>query len=326
MRQQQGHEPVWIETAGVEPALMTVKSLPGIFPSFGYMPQVEVASLDWKRVVAKAKQLKLSHILVDPVDNRGELQPSDTEQKLQLAGSHSASNLGLYYRQTTRIDVTQSDEQLKEQLKKKHRYNLKLSQEAGVQVRINFAQQAGSGENLDAANDWMRAEKDLETCITLIMDTAKRQKYFAREPSYYRQIWNTFKQNGASEQAAVGVAITEYAKQPLVTWMLYAYGDTVYYPYGGSSDAHRDVMPAYSLVWEVIQWARAHGYKYFDLWGTDEENPDSGFTRFKLGWGGEVVTYAHSFDVIISPFWYMVFRTSNAARWAFLRAKKTLVG
>jgi lipid II:glycine glycyltransferase (peptidoglycan interpeptide bridge formation enzyme) len=286
------------------------------------MPQVEVRNLDWNRVVAKANELKLSHILVDPVDNRGEVQSSDIEQNLHLAGSHAQSNLGLYYRQTTRIDVTRSDEELKEQLKKKHRYNLKLSQEAGVQVRVSFAQQGDSLANADNA----QADKDLETCIDLIMDTAKRQKYFARDREYYRQIWNVFKQHGAETGAKVGVAIAEYQGQPLVTWMLYTYGDTVYYPYGGSSDAHRDVMPAYSLVWEVVQWAKVNGYKYFDLWGTDEANPDSGFTRFKLGWGGEVVTYANSFDVVISPFWYMAFRASNAARWILLRVKKSLLG
>lgn len=311
---------MWLGADG-EKTLMSVKPLPGPFPSFGYMPQVEVKTTDWGRVVAKAKELKLSHILVDPVDNRSELQSSELTQKLQLAGVGSATNLGLYYRQTTRIDVSRDDTGLKEQLKKKHRYNLKLSQEAGVQVRVSFAQSGDSDQNAENT----QADKDLETCIGLIMETAKRQKYFARDPEYYRTIWNVFKQHGGESGAKVGIAIAEYQGQPLVTWMLYAYGDTVYYPYGGSSDAHRDVMPAYSLVWEVIQWSRANGYKYFDLWGTDEENPDSGFTRFKLGWGGEVVTYAHSFDVIISPFWYTAFRLSNGLRWAALRLKKTFL-
>lgn len=63
------------------------------------------------------------------------------------------------------------------------------------------------------------------------------------------------------------IAIAYYEGKPLTAWMLFLGEKVIYYPYGGSSDEHRNVMSTYGLVWQIIQWGRENGYEYLDLWG-----------------------------------------------------------
>ncbi|MCA9379371.1 peptidoglycan bridge formation glycyltransferase FemA/FemB family protein, partial [Candidatus Dojkabacteria bacterium] len=93
---------------------------------------------------------------------------------------------------------------------------------------------------------------------------------------------------------------------------------------------HRNLMANYALVWEIVEWGKQNGYQYFDLWGTlgenaDESDKEYGFHRFKVGFGGEQINYLPAYDMIISPFWYRVFKLANKARWLVLKIKKAVL-
>ena len=78
--------------------------------------------------------------------------------------------------------------------------------------------------------------------------------------------------------------------------------------YGGSSTEHRAHGAAFRLQFEAMRWARESGCLRYDLWGIPKDDPRSigedgervartkgddwrGLYRFKVGFGGEVITY-----------------------------------
>ena len=99
---------------------------------------------------------------------------------------------------------------------------------------------------------------------------------------------------------------------PLVAWILFLYKDVLYYPYGASSDQYKQTMASNLIMWEAMKWGKKHGAKLFDLWGALGPNPDPnhswyGFHRFKEGYGGELVEFVGSYDLVINPLLYSVY-------------------
>ena len=91
------------------------------------------------------------------------------------------------------------------------------------------------------------------------------------------------------------------------------YGETATYLHGASGSFHRDVMAPYILHWRIMQDAKQHGFKKYDLWGIDEERWP-GVTRFKTGFGGTVVEYPKSIDIVFRPMWYKAYRIIKKMR------------
>ena len=107
------------------------------------------------------------------------------------------------------------------------------------------------------------------------------------------------------------------------------FGHEAIYLYGASGDEQRNVMPNHALHWAAIQWAKARGCKWYDLWGVPEGRgevvspneegertsplPDS-LAQFKRGFGGEVVQYTGAWDYIYSLPAYRAYRLARALR------------
>jgi lipid II:glycine glycyltransferase (peptidoglycan interpeptide bridge formation enzyme) len=295
VRAAQGHKPVWIDDA-----LLLVKKLP--IGSMGYMPQVTLKDLNWEKLSDAARSMHLTHVQLDPAD----LAAAYTIPIAVLENYNLKPTESIFYRYTRRIDITRSEEELLAQMHHKWRYNIKLALKRGVKVRIT--------------DD----DRDLETFLKLFFETVERQKYFGRDPEYYRTIWKILKPQGK-----VKIATASFEGKDLVTWMLFVDDGVIYYPYGGSSTEHRDVMPTYALVWEITQWGKQNGYHTFDLWGTlgpnaDEKDKEFGFHRFKSGFGGEEIEYAPSYDLVINPMLYNLFKVGNSLRWFLLKLKKLI--
>jgi lipid II:glycine glycyltransferase (peptidoglycan interpeptide bridge formation enzyme) len=78
--------------------------------------------------------------------------------------------------------------------------------------------------------------------------------------------------------------------------MLLNFKDTLYYPYGGSSKIHPEVMANNLICWEAIKLGKKLGLKKFDMWGALGPNPSPsdpwyGFHRFKAGYGGKHIEF-----------------------------------
>lgn len=274
----------------------------GYFPK-GDMPNtaiVESLSLIGKE--EKAAFIKIEpNVIVDSlssIDNRLE--------KLGLVRSKKP----MFTKYNFLIDLTRSEDKLLAGMHPKTRYNIKVAQKKGVEVY----------ESTD--------DRDFEIYLKLYFETTKRQRYFGHTPHYHRLAWNILKDAGMARLLIARYQPPGTSYQiPLVAWMLFNFNDTMYYPYGGSSDEHKEVMASNLVAWEAIRLGKKMGLKTLDLWGAlgpnaDPKDPWHGFHRFKAGYGPRHVEYVGSYDLVLKPALYEVLSFADRARWVILRATK----
>jgi lipid II:glycine glycyltransferase (peptidoglycan interpeptide bridge formation enzyme) len=189
------------------------------------------------------------------------------------------------------LDITKSEEELLKAMHPKARYNIRLAERKGVTVE----------ERTD--------DKAFKMYLKLYFDTTKRQGYFGHTPEYHKNAWDTMKESGFAR-----VLIGFYHKKPLTAWMLLSFKDTLYYPYGGSSIEHKDVMSNNLVAWEAIKLGKKLGLKKFDMWGAlgpdaDPKHPHFGFHQFKQRYGGELVEYLGTYDLVFDDtvYWIVTF-------------------
>lgn len=204
------------------------------------------------------------------------------------------------------LDLTQSESQLLASMHPKARYNISLSQRHGV----------------IAAEDNSPAAFDLY--LKMMMETTRRQKFYAHTPQYHRQMWKVLQPAGIAH-----LLVARYQERILAAWMLFKFKDVLHYPYGASSRESKEVMPAYALTWEAIRFGQKLKCRTFDLWGCLGPNPDPkdpwfGFHRFKAGFGGQMVKYLGSYDLVADYQIYPFYNFANNLRWKLLKLKSKI--
>lgn len=198
-------------------------------------------------------------------------------------------------RATLHLDLTRDLDTILAQMKSKWRYNIRLAERKGVTVRAGNA-------------------ADLATFYRLLEITSARDRFAIHSPEYYRTAFELFT---ARDWARLFVA--EYAGEALAMIFVTAFGAEAIYLYGASSNAHRERMPNHALHWAAIQWAHARGCTRYDLWGlgaTTEVDARAahGLYQFKQGFGGQLVHYLATRDVIFSHWRYALYTRAVAWR------------
>lgn len=189
------------------------------------------------------------------------------------------------------LDLTKSDEELLTAMHPKARYNIRLAQKHEVEVRED--------------NSEIAFEKFLE----LTEQTSKRQGFYAHDKKYFQLMWQAMREKIAH------LFVAKYKNEILTTWIIFKYGDKIYYPYGASSDKYREVMAPSLMLWKTALWGKAQGCKIYDLWGVEE---GKGFTDFKKRFGPKLVRFVGTYDLVINPPLYWLFRLVEKIRWWIL--------
>ncbi len=276
---------------------LTFHPVPILGQTIGYFPKGPMPNklmVDSLSFIAKKK--KAAFVKIEP----------DVEiENLKLKMENLAlikSKKSLFTKYNFLLDLTKSEEEILADMHQKTRYNIKVAHKKGVDVY----------ESID--------DKDFEIYLKLYFETTKRQKYFGHTPEYHRLAWETLKPVGMAR-----VLIAKYDKKPLVAWMLLNFGETLYYPYGGSSVEYKDVMASNLVAWEAIKLGRKLKLKTFDMWGAlgpdaQSSDPWYGFHRFKQGYGPRHVEYVGTYDLVLNPTMYKILNAGNELRWVLLRA------
>lgn len=180
----------------------------------------------------------------------------------------------------------------------KHRYNARLAEKRGVTV------------------SWHGAEA-LPQLLQLLQDTSERQAFRLHPPHYYQTLVEVLAPLG---MASIGLATR--GEQPLATLLLIHHEGTTTYLHGGSSGEGKRDMAPHLLQREAMLRAKSVGHHTYDLWGTHAvlENDAwvpandgaAGVTRFKLGFGGTIVEYPGTFDIVHRPLVYGAYQTYRA--------------
>jgi lipid II:glycine glycyltransferase (peptidoglycan interpeptide bridge formation enzyme) len=110
--------------------------------------------------------------------------------------------------------------------------------------------------------------------------------------------------------------VAKYKEEVIAAWVVWKYGDKLYYPYGASTDRHKEVMAPSLMLWETAKWGKQQGCKVYDLWVADE---NKGFTRFKEQFGPKLITFVGTYDLIVKPIPYWLFRAAEEIRWKLLK-------
>ena len=189
------------------------------------------------------------------------------------------------------LDLTKNEGQLLAAMHPKARYNIRLAEKHGVIIEE---------DNSDAA---------FEKFWELTDQTAKRQGFYAHDRKYFSLMWSALKEKIAH------LFVAKYQGEILAAWIIFKYDDKIYYPYGASSDQHRELQAPSLMLWKTAVWGKAQGCRIYDLWGVEE---GKGFTDFKAKFGPETVEFLGTYDLIINPLLYWVFRLMEWIRWQIL--------
>lgn len=202
------------------------------------------------------------------------------------------------------IDLTKFEDELMKSFSGKTRYNIRLAKRKGVKVVEN------------------NSDKAFEKYIQLTRETVERQGFYAHTEKYHRLMWHELNEKliAKNEKPIARLLTAKYKKEIITTWIVFVWHDFLYYPYGASSDKHKNVMANNLMMWEAIRYGKRLGLKTFDLWGRE---PGKGFTKFKEGYNPQVVEFLGTWDVVTSPLYYS-YKAAEFVRWSILRGRTKL--
>ena len=159
-----------------------------------------------------------------------------------------------------------------------------------------------------------RTNDELRMFLELMEKTTERDDFSAHSKSYYETLINFFSASpngGPNPEIKTQLWFAYVKDKPVAATITLIYKDTVYYLHSASDHEFRSYKAPNLLRWQIMLQMKREGFARADFWGIDEKRWP-GITAYKLGWGGQVVEYPGTFDLIVSPFWYLVY---NIARW-----------
>lgn len=181
------------------------------------------------------------------------------------------------------------DDELLAQMHQKTRYSVRLAQRRGVVVE--------RPENIAAS---------AARFYDLLQDTSQRNEFGIHSLTYYADFLEHF--------AGQSLLLLARVDEELAAGLIAArFGEEAIYMYGGSSTRHRAHGASVLLQYEAMRWAREAGCRRYDLWGIPEQDPPTtavdgeriagtrgedwrGLYRFKVGFGGDIVTYPQTLE------------------------------
>lgn len=279
--------------------------------ALAYIPKGPV--VDWQdrpvadELVRALRRMTRKHRALYLKIEPNELAEAGLESLLAERYGFRASSETIQPRSTIRVDLSGEPGQLdskKEQpdtwlarMEGKTRYNIRLAERRGVTCRLAEA-------------------ADFGAFYQLMVITGQRDQFGTHSPAYYRDAWEIFQK---SPQGNAALLLAEFEGKIIAGVMIFAFGSESAYLYGASSDEHRREMATYLLQWKAMLWAKEQGALYYDFWGIPDEVGEQGeelendkleqknvrdalwgVYRFKKGFGGEIVRYAGTLDLVYS--------------------------
>ncbi len=163
------------------------------------------------------------------------------------------------------------------------RRNIKKAAKAGVQVR--------QGERADLA-----------TFHTIYVETAQRDRFTPRGLAYFTRMWDALR---AEDPDRIRLYLAEHAGTCHAATLWVRVNRHVWYSYGASTTAGRDLRPSNAIQWAMMRDALAEGADTYDLRGIsdtlDSDDHLFGLLQFKVGTGGFAQEYVGEWDYAIRP-------------------------
>ena len=208
---------------------------------------------------------------------------------------------------TTLVDLTASEDEILARMHSKWRYNIRLSERKGVEIKKYNRKSLNMSEKIDKFYE-------------LTKETNARDGNASHAKSYYYDLLNSSGEELAAgkDVPEVNLYMAEHEGEEIASIMtLFSKTESIYL-YGASSNNKRNLMPNHLLQWTAMKDAKAYGSKYYDMYGMppegkDEHHPMHGLYMFKANFGGHNTHRTGSWDVPLK-FAYKLFTAAENAR------------
>jgi peptidoglycan pentaglycine glycine transferase (the first glycine) len=244
---------------------------PGPF-AMGYAPRgpvataLDQASLDaWTAALRDfAKSKRLTHVTADPG-----LEGTEHHPLFAAAGWEPADVLQLASTQI--IDLSKTEEELWHDVYKSSRRYANGARKKGCYVEEN-------------------GDEQLPIFYDILTQTAQRSGFIPRAIEAYADVYRAFDREG---DARILIGYLPDGT-PVSSKMILTSGGRASQLYGGLTDEGGAARSGHFFEWEAITRSKAAGASIFDMWGRSTK----GIAHFKQGFGGRVVEYGGTFDLV----------------------------
>jgi lipid II:glycine glycyltransferase (peptidoglycan interpeptide bridge formation enzyme) len=291
---------VWDDDVVIAGAQLLVRPL-SAFLAIGYVPRGPLISRDDSGLLqlvvdalhAEARRRHLPYLVLQPPRYGPAMEP------YLLDAGFGPSPIQAATTATTRIDLTQSLEEIMSSAHRSTRRNIRRGLRNGITLREGGQEDMPIFERLHEATSQRR-----------------RLSPYPREKLY--KTWQIFAPHGY-----VKLFVAEVDKEPVSAQLTVPFGDTLISRLSGWSGEYASLKPNEALEWYVIQWAKSQCFHYYDLDGIDDRAashllrgqrlPDSlkqTWTTYKLGFGGEVIVFPKPYSYVYHPLLRFAYRTA----------------
>lgn len=208
---------------------------------------------------------------------------------------------------TVVLDLSKSEDELLSSMHSKWRYNIRLSEKKGVEVKRYL----GSDEKI---------EEKIEKFFELTKETNERDGNASHGKNYYLDLAKSSSEerDAGLSSPLVSLYIAESEGEEIASIMTLFSENEAVYLYGASSNRKRNLMPNHLLQWTAIKDAKSYGSKAYDMYGIPPEGEDSshpmhGLYMFKTNFGGKIIHRTGSWDFPFS-FLYRFYRAAENTR------------
>ena len=293
-----------------EAVQITIHSIPKLNWNIGYFPKGSMPSEPQLKILKKiGEENGCVMIKLEPnissliIEGQPKVQAWQAiEEFLKKGGCRKGRPL--FTKHSFQLELGQDEEELLKQMHHKTRYNIRLAEKKGVKVELD------------------NSDKSFKLFLRLLFqETLPRQGFYAHTPDYFTKLWQTLRPTNM-----IHLLKASWQKKTLAMFMVLVFNKKIYYPYGASTRKHRQLMAPNLLMWEVIKLGKKLGCEQLDMWGSlgpkaKKSDPWYGFHRFKQGYGGDLVEFLGSYDLVLEPKLYWPYRATEELRWIYLRTK-----
>ncbi len=189
---------------------------------------------------------------------------------------------------TILLDLRQNEEDLLRRMHPKTRYNIGLAQQKELRIK-NYELGELSREM------W-----------GLFIETARRGGFNLHPKKYYQEMFKL---------KEVKLFTAGFQGKLVAAAVVSVFGGRATYLHGASDYESRALMAPYLLHWQIIRELKAQGVLSYDFGGVGVEgqtdHPLASLNRFKAGFGGQYVEYVGSWDYVMSPIWYGIYKMAR---------------
>lgn len=266
-----------------------VRRVPVFKATMMYSPRGPVCDVHDRKVMAElfegantlAKKYNAYILKIDPDVKSDDSEFLDICREIGLTLPADSKNFeGIQPRYVFRLYIDgRNEDELLASFHQKTRYNIRVAIKKGVTVRL-----ADAGE--------------IPAFHKIMLETGLRDNFVIRSEEYFKRMFDCL-----GEHARLYMAYLD--GEPIAGTIAIHYGNKVWYLYGASSNAHRNVMPNFLLQYEMIKWAVETKSDIYDFRGVSgdisEDNPLYGLYRFKKGFNGEFTEFTGEMSIIYRP-------------------------